>query len=72
MSALSNHTNEVVKVLSIMATLALPMTVISSVYGTNFSNLPGAHAPYGFWVMVSGMAVLCIGLLLYFRKKSWI
>ena len=37
-----------------------------------FSNLPGAHAPYGFWVMVGGMAVLCIGLLLYFRKKSWI
>lgn len=72
MSMMSQSMNEVMKMLSIIATIALPLTVISSLYGTNFRILPGSNWPYGFWVMVSAMVLLCVSMLYYFRKKHWI
>lgn len=72
MSAVNNNTNEVMKMLSIVATIVLPLTVISSIYGTNFSNLPGAQFHYGFWVMVLMMFVVSGMMLHYFYKKGWV
>lgn len=71
MSALSNKMNQVMKVLSVIATIALPLTVISSIYGTNFRNLPGSELDFGFYVMIGAMIILSLSLLLYFRKKGW-
>lgn len=72
MSGVSNNMNEVMKTLSIIATIALPLTVISGVYGTNFTNLPGQKFYYGFWIMMLAMVCLCAGMLMYFRRKRWI
>jgi len=72
MSAVSNRMNEVMKVLSIIATIALPLTVISGIYGTNFTNLPGQHAYAGFWIMVGIMLAMVAGMLVYFKVKKWI
>jgi magnesium transporter len=72
MSSVSNNMNQVMKMLSIIATIALPLTVISGIYGTNFVTLPGSAVSYGFWVMVGFMVVLCLGMLFYFRKKKWL
>ncbi|MBU0980569.1 MAG: magnesium/cobalt transporter CorA [Nanoarchaeota archaeon] len=71
MSAVSNSMNEVMKVLSIIATIALPLTVISGIFGTNFNNLPGQAAYWGFWVMILFMVLLSLGMILYFRRKKW-
>ena len=71
MSSVSNSMNEVMKVLSMIATIALPLTVISGIYGTNFSTLPGAGFQYGFWIMVVLMTMMCISMIWYFRKKKW-
>ncbi len=71
LSTISNNMNEVMKVLSVIATIALPLTVISGIYGTNFSNLPGAAIPNGFWVMLIGMVAMVVGMLLFFRKRGW-
>ncbi len=71
MMSLSNNMNEVMKVLSIMATIALPLTVISGIYGTNFSNLPGSENAFGFWVMISAMAMVSLSMLTYFKRKKW-
>ncbi|MFH1770033.1 MAG: magnesium/cobalt transporter CorA [archaeon] len=71
MSAVSNNMNEVMKVLSIIATIALPLTVISGIYGTNFTNLPGSTAHYGFWIMMLLMFLMIAGMLLYFKKRKW-
>lgn len=71
MSAVSNSMNEVMKVLSIIATIALPLTVISGIYGTNFQILPGAGAIYGFWIMIFFMILLCVGMLYFFKKRGW-
>lgn len=72
LSSVSNDTNEVMKVLSIIATIALPLTVIGGIYGTNFATLPGSTWPYGFWAMIGAMLLLVAGMLLYFRRKRWL
>ncbi|MBU0615792.1 MAG: magnesium/cobalt transporter CorA [Nanoarchaeota archaeon] len=71
MTKVSQSTNEVMKVLSIIATVALPLTVVSGIYGTNFRGLPGSESPIGFWVMVGVMALLVFGMIFYFKKKRW-
>ncbi|MFH0876206.1 MAG: magnesium/cobalt transporter CorA [archaeon] len=71
MSAVNNSMNEVMKMLSMIATIALPMTVISGIYGTNFQILPGASYKYGFWIMIGGMCALCAFMLHNFRKRKW-
>lgn len=71
MSAVSNNMNEVMKVLSVIATIALPLTVISSIYGTNFRVLPGAEAGHGFWIMVIAMLAVGVTMIVFFRRKHW-
>ncbi len=71
MSTVTKNLNESIKVLSLIATIALPLTVVSSIYGTNFINLPGRDWHYGFWVMISFMFLLSIGMLYFLRKRGW-
>ena len=71
MSTLSNNMNEVMKVLSIIATIALPLTVISGIYGTNFQMLPGSSFIYGFWTMILLMILLALGMVYFFKRRGW-
>ena len=71
MTSVSNNMNEVMKTLSIIATIALPLTVISGIYGTNFSVIPGADYAYGFWAMLGTMAAISLIMLIYFRSRKW-
>jgi magnesium transporter len=63
--------NEVMKVLSVFATIALPMTVISGIYGTNFTNLPGSRYAYGFWIMITIMFLFSLLMVYMFKKRGW-
>ncbi|NQV90947.1 magnesium/cobalt transporter CorA [Candidatus Woesearchaeota archaeon] len=71
MSAVSNNMNEVMKTLSIIATIALPLGVISGIYGTNFAVLPGQNLSYGFWLMLAGMFSIIGIMLIFFKKRGW-
>jgi magnesium transporter len=71
MSSISNKMNEVMRTLSIIATIALPLTVISSIYGTNFNILPGSESAVGFWIMILSMIALTLAMVMYFKKKRW-
>jgi magnesium transporter len=71
MAAISNRMNEVMKTLSIIATIALPLGIISGIFGTNFDILPGQHIHYGFWIMIFLMLFFVVGMLVYFKKKRW-
>jgi magnesium transporter len=71
MSTLSNKMNEIMKVLSIIATIALPLTVISSIYGTNFHILPGSDHAYGFWVMLLVMSCMLSIMVYFFKRRGW-
>jgi magnesium transporter len=71
LSALNNRLSEVMKVLSVVAALALPATVISGVFGTNFDNVPGLHSNWGFALMIATMTGVAVGMALYFRRRGW-
>jgi magnesium transporter len=71
LSNLNNRMNEVMKVLSLVAALALPAAVITGVFGTNFDNVPGLHSNWGFALMLGGMAAIAISMGVYFRRRGW-
>ncbi len=71
MSSVSLNTNEIMKVLSGITALAMPITVVSSIYGTNFNFLPGAGSLYGFWLMLVFTLLMMLGLLYFFKSRRW-
>ena len=71
MTQTSNRMNEIMKVLSIVATIMLPLGFLTGLYGTNFDVLPGAKSAHAFWIFVAVMAVLVILSIIYFKKKKW-
>ncbi len=68
----ANRTNDVVKALTLIATIILPLTLITGWYGMNMANLPFADDPAGVWYVSGGMLALTLSLLIYFRRKGWI
>jgi len=71
MSTVSTNMDKVIKALTVVATITLPFMVLSSIYGTNFYNLPGATSPYGFWVMISVMVLMAAIMMYSFKKRKW-
>lgn len=70
LSAVANRTNEVMKVLTIWGTIALPLVIITGFFGMNL-HLPWANHPHGAWYAVALMAVSTIAILIYFKRKRW-
>jgi len=72
LSAVNNRMNEVMKVLSVVAVIFLPLTLIASIYGTNLEYSPfGLDLKAGFFLMLAVMLVIAGGLVLYFRRRGW-
>ena len=72
MSNMSNKMNEVMKVLTIMASIFIPLTFIAGIYGMNFDHMPELHYKYGYYVVWIVMILLFIGMMFYFKKKKWL
>lgn len=72
LSSLTNKMNEVMKTLTIIATIFIPLTFIASIYGMNFIHMPELHWRNGYYMVLSSMLIIAIGMLIYFRKKQWI
>ena len=73
LSSQSNKMNEVMKVLTIITTIFVPVTFIAGVYGMNFKhNFPEIESPLGYPIVMGFMIAVMLGLLLYFRKKKWL
>jgi magnesium transporter len=70
-SALAHRTNEVFRVLTAFSVIILPLTLVASVWGMNV-RVPGQDSLHAFWVIVVAMAVLLIGLVLFFRRRGWL
>jgi magnesium transporter len=67
----ANKMNEVMKVLTIMSTIFIPVTFISGVYGMNFEHMPGLKSPYGYMIAWGLMLAVIFGLIYYFKRKKW-
>jgi magnesium transporter len=72
LSAVNNRMNEVMKAMSVVAVIFLPLTLIASIYGTNldYSTL-GITFKYGFLLMLASMVLVAGGLILFFRRRGW-
>ncbi|GDX53063.1 magnesium and cobalt transport protein CorA [Bacteroidota bacterium] len=64
--------NDVMKVLTIISTIFMPLTFIVGIYGMNFDTLPELHWRYGYQLIMLIMAGIAIGMIYYFRKKKWL
>jgi magnesium transporter len=71
MVATSTRLSMVMKRLTSLATIFLPLSFLAGVYGMNFEHLPGQHSPYGFALSCALMASLGIGMFVYFRRQGW-
>jgi magnesium transporter len=72
LSSVSNRMNEVMKVLTLIATIFIPLTFIVGIYGMNFVNMPELEWKYGYFVILIVMAVIGVSLAVYFKRKRWL
>lgn len=72
LSSVSNRTNDVMKVLTMISTIFMPLTFIAGVYGMNFENMPELTWRYGYFGILGLMAISIIVMLLWFRRKKWL
>lgn len=72
MSNVSNKMNEVMKVLTIMASIFIPLTFIAGIYGMNFDRMPELHWQYGYYAALGLMLIIFIGMLIFFKRKGWL
>ncbi|HET9753125.1 MAG TPA: magnesium/cobalt transporter CorA [Myxococcales bacterium] len=72
LSMVSNRLNEIMKVLTMIATVFLPLSFIASVYGMNFEGMPELHWRLGYPVALAAMGLTAAGLLLWFKRRGWL
>jgi magnesium transporter len=72
LSVVSNRMNEVMKVLTLIATLFIPLTFIAGVYGINFKYMPELEWRWGYPLIWLVMSLVAFSLILFFKKKKWL
>ncbi len=72
MSNVSNKMNEVMKVLTIMASIFIPLTFLAGIYGMNFKHMPELQWEYGYYGVLGLMLVIFLLMIFYFKRKRWL
>lgn len=72
LSSVSNKMNEVMKVLTIITTIFVPVTFVVGVYGMNFEFMPELHSKWGYPLTWVAMLTIMISLMVYFRRRKWL
>jgi magnesium Mg(2+) and cobalt Co(2+) transport protein (corA) len=71
-SLMSNRLNEVMKTLTVIATIMMPLTLVASIYGMNFKHMPELNSRFGYPVVIAIMMTITVGMLIYFKRKKWL
>ncbi len=71
MSQVSNRMNQVMKVLTIISTLFIPITFVAGVYGMNFRVMPELEVAWAYPAALGVMGIIVVGMLIFFRRKGW-
>jgi magnesium transporter len=72
LSSMSNKMNSIMKVLTIISTIFMPLTFIVGLYGMNFENIPEFKWHYGYYSVLGVCAVITLSMIVYFRRKQWL
>jgi magnesium transporter len=72
LSVVSNRMNEVMKTLTLVSTVLLPMTFVAGVYGMNFDHMPELHWKYGYAVAWALMLTIGGGMVWWFKTRKWL
>lgn len=72
LSSVGIRQNEVMRVLTIMASIFIPLTFLAGIYGMNFENMPELHSRWGYPTLLGIMAVTAVGMLAFFRRLGWL
>lgn len=72
LSSISNKMNEIMKVLTIIATIFIPITFIAGIYGMNFKFMPELDWPWGYPLVWLTILITCVLMILYFKRKKWL
>jgi magnesium transporter len=72
LSSVSIRMNEVMKVLTIISTIFIPLTFIAGVYGMNFNHMPELDQPWAYPAVLGLMLTVAVGLVAFFKRKKWI
>jgi magnesium transporter len=72
LSLVGMRTNEVMKVLTIMTSIFIPLTFVAGIYGMNFEFMPELHSPWGYPILLAVMAIVAGAMLLFFRRRGWL
>jgi magnesium transporter len=72
LSSISNNLNKIMKTLTVITVLALPLNVITGFFGMNFDFIPGLHSPMAFWIVVGMMIGSVVAVLVLFHRKGWL
>ena len=70
-SSQNHKMNEVMKTLTIVSAIFIPLTFIVGVYGMNFENIPELKNPNGYYIVICFMFSIVIGMIYYFKKRNW-
>ncbi|MBU1125499.1 MAG: magnesium/cobalt transporter CorA, partial [Candidatus Omnitrophica bacterium] len=71
-SVVSNKLNEIMKTLTVIATIMMPLTLIASIYGMNFKHMPELSSPLGYPAVIAFMILLTASMLYFFKRKKWL
>ncbi len=71
LSSINNRMNEIMKMLTIIATIFIPLTFITGIYGMNFQYMPELKWFWSYPAVLSFMLAIGIGMLIYFKRKKW-
>ncbi len=71
-AAMSHRTTEIMRLLTLITAIFMPLTLITGIFGMNFDVIPGLHKSYGFWASVAAMVAVVVAMLAYFRHRRWL
>jgi magnesium transporter len=70
-AVISHRVNDILRVLTSISVIVLPLTLIASIWGGNY-GVPGEGSLTAFWIVLGGMTVMLLGMVAYFRKRGWL
>jgi len=72
LSSISNRMNDVMRILTIIATIFIPLTFLAGIYGMNFDVMPELHHPLGYPAVLGVCAVTAVAMIAFFKRKGWL